>query len=90
MLVVVGVDVGRARANSSARARAGGGLERLHPVLLLLLGLHLLFPLGFLKLLDSRASGTASCGWIGMAAVRSNGLPELVKVPSSLPRTGLR
>jgi hypothetical protein len=49
----------------SSLASAGGGLERLEPVpvLLLLLGPHLLFPLGFLKPLDSRASGTASCGW---------------------------
>jgi hypothetical protein len=49
VLFVVGVGVGRARANSSARARAGGGLEGLKPVLLLLLGLYLLFPLGFLN-----------------------------------------
>jgi hypothetical protein len=38
-------------------------------------------------LLDSRTSGTASCGWIGIVAVGSNGLPELVKISSNLRKT---
>ena len=69
---------------AGALASVGSGLKSLKPVLLLLFGLPLCFLLRFLLFLDSQGSCTTPSGRIEEHTVRSNGLLELVELPSDL------